>query len=192
MSDALRISPRAAHSVERRGFAVLRGAVPRAAVEAALRHLHLDVTRRGLPVETIASWLWSSHWFPHLRWDPPIVGLAWHLPEELREGEMCDPQIVLQPPDDADDHELVPHVDQEPDWASGRPYRLIVGVALSAARAATGGLVVWPFEGGPEALELGPGDAVAMHPQLPHASGLNREGVIRYAVYFRFLEPRSR
>jgi ectoine hydroxylase-related dioxygenase (phytanoyl-CoA dioxygenase family) len=38
------------------------------------------------------------------------------------------------------------------------------------------------------ALELEPGDVVVMHPQLPHASGLNREGAIRYAVYFRFLQ----
>jgi hypothetical protein len=28
-----------------------------------------------------------------------------------------------------------------------------------------------------------------MHPKLPHSSGLNREGAIRYAVYLRFLEP---
>ena len=28
-----------------------------------------------------------------------------------------------------------------------------------------------------------------MHPELPHASGYNREGAIRYAAYFRFLNP---
>jgi hypothetical protein len=178
-----------ARAVERRGFAVLRALVPRAAVEGALRHIHLDVVRRGLPMETIASWLWSTHWFPHLRWDPPIAGLAWLLPEELREGEMCDPQILLQPPDDSESNELVPHVDEEPDWAEVRPYRLIVGIALSPSRRENGGLVIWPFDGEPEAVELDPGDALVMHPRLPHASGLNTDGAIRYAVYFRFLEP---
>ena len=31
-------------------------------------------------------------------------------------------------------------------------------------------------------------DVIVMHPKLPHSSGLNREGRIRYAVYFRYLE----
>ena len=53
-------------AVEARGYVVLRRAVPRAAVEAALRHIHLDVARRGLPAGTIGPWLWSAHWFPHL------------------------------------------------------------------------------------------------------------------------------
>ena len=179
-------------AVSPRGYSVLRAAVPREAVEAALRHVHLDLVRRGLSADTIGSWLWSAHWFPHLKWDAPIAGLVKHLPEELREGDLCDPQIVLQPPDDCDDQALVSHVDQEPDWAAGRRFCRIVGVALSPARADNGGLVVWPFGGGePTAVELQPGDAVVMHPQLPHASGLNREGGIRYAVYFRFLERRE-
>ena len=52
-----------------------------------------------------------------------------------------------------------------------------------------GGLWVWPFDAtGPAPVELQPGDALVMHPELPHASGLNRQGAMRYAVYFRFLE----
>jgi hypothetical protein len=160
------------------------------AVDAALRHVHLDLVRRGADAETLSSWLWSTDWFPHLKWDQEIAGLAAYLPPELRDGEACDPQIVVQPPDDCDDVPLVPHVDREPDWSNGRGYRRIVGVALTPAHAANGGLVVWPFDGGdPLPLELAPGDAVVMHPQLPHSSGLNREGAMRYAVYFRYLEP---
>jgi len=176
-------------TVVARGYAVLRGAVPAEAVEGALRHLHHDLVRNGLPADVLGSWLWSAHWFPHLRWDPAIVALAWHLPEQLRLGEMCDPQILLQPPDDGDDQPLEPHVDEEPAWASGRGYRTIVGVALTPAHERNGGLVVWPYDSGdPEPLDLEAGDAVVMHPRLPHSSGLNREGAIRYAVYFRFLE----
>jgi hypothetical protein len=171
-----------------RGYAVLRQLIPQDAVEAALRHLHLDVVRRGLPAETLGSWLWSADWFPHLKWDPPIVALASHLPVELRQGELCDPQILLQPPDDCDDQPLNSHIDQEPKWAEGRRYRIIAGAPLTPSRATNGGLVVWPFDGRREALELNPGDVIVMHPNLPHSSGLNREGAIRYAVYFRFLE----
>ncbi|HZD86808.1 MAG TPA: phytanoyl-CoA dioxygenase family protein [Gaiellaceae bacterium] len=180
------------NAVAKRGFAVLRDAVPSEAVDAALRHMHLDLVRNGLPADRLGSWLWGADWFPHLKWDPPIAALAWWLPEELREGELCDPQILLQPPDDCDEQELVPHVDSLPEWAGGRDYLRIVGVALSPARAANGGLVVWPFDGEPEPVELEPGDALVMHPRLPHSSGINRQGGIRYAVYFRFLEPGRR
>ena len=174
-----------------RGFAVLPGLVPRDALDAALRHLHLDLVRRGASAETIGAWLWSAHWFPHLKWDAPIVGLTDHLPDELRDGELCDPQIVLQPPDDCDEQPLESHVDSEPEWAQGRRYLRIVGVALTPSTAANGGLRVWPFGGaGPEVVELAPGDVLVMHPNLPHSSGLNREGAVRHAVYFRFLEPR--
>ena len=82
------------------------------------------------------------------------------------------------------------HVDQEPEWADGRPYAHILGVALTPNRRTNGGLVVWPFDGSqPEPVELDPGDVLVMEPRLPHASGLNREGALRYVVYFRFLTP---
>jgi hypothetical protein len=177
-------------SIATRGYSVLRRVIHQNAIQDALRHIHLDLVQRGLPPETMGRWLWSADWFPHLKWNEPIVGLAECLPDELSKGELCDPQIILQPPDDCDDQPLVPHVDQEPEWADGRRFRRIVGIALSPGYVANGGLVVWPFDrGGVEAIELEPGDAVVMHPQLPHSSGLNREGGIRYAVYFRFLEP---
>jgi len=172
----------------RKGYAVLGNVVPRESIDAALRHLHLDIVRRGLPAEQLGSWLWSAHWFPHLKWDPPIVALADWLPGFLRDGEACDPQIVMQPPDDCADDPLVSHVDAEPDWAGGRRYVRIVGVALTPAHATNGGLVVWPFDSeDTAALELAAGDVVVMHPDLPHASGYNREGAVRTAVYFRFL-----
>jgi hypothetical protein len=173
-----------------RGYEILRAAVPPPALERTLRHVHLDLVQNGASAETIGRWLWSAHWFPHLKWDAEVVGLLESLPSELREGELCDPQILLQPPDAGEDVPLTPHTDEEPEWANGRPYLRIVGVALTPNRRTNGGLVVWPLGGAePEAVELEPGDAVVMDPALPHTSGLNREGAIRYAVYFRFLAP---
>ena len=169
---------------------MLRDAVPPEAREDVLRHIHLDLVRNGAPAETLGKWIWSAHWFPHLKWDAVVVGLLDHLPAELREGELCDPQILLQFPDDCEDVPLSPHVDQEPEWANGRPYSRIVGIALTPNRPSNGGLTVWPLDvAEPEAVALDAGDVIVMDPALPHTSGLNREGGIRYAVYFRFLVP---
>ena len=62
-----------------------------------------------------------------------------------------------------------------------------VADALAAAER------LWPLDGAePEAVVLEPGDVVVMDPSLPHTSGLNREGALRYAVYFRFLTRSER
>jgi hypothetical protein len=175
-----------------KGYEILRGAVPEAARDAALRHVHRDIVSQGLPQEWLGEWLWNAHWFPHLKWDEPVLGLLEHLPERLRSGELCDPQILLQMPDDpaAANGGLTSHVDRTPEWADGRPYLRIVGVALSRNDRTNGGLVVWPLDGGdPEPVDLDPGDVLVMDPRLPHSSGYNRTGGIRYCVYFRFLEP---
>jgi hypothetical protein len=180
----------AATETRTRGFAVLRGAIPSDAVDRVLRHLHLDIAKRGLPQEWLSEWLWNAHWFPHLRWDDEVTRLLEHLPAELRDGELCDPQLLLQLPDEATEIELVSHVDRTPDWANGRPNKRILGAALTPNTVANGGLTVWPLDGGdPVPVELDAGDVLVMDPRLPHASGLNRTGGIRYAVYFRFLEP---
>jgi hypothetical protein len=171
------------------GYEVLRGVVPQDAVDGVLRHLHRDMATRGLPQEWLSEWLWNAQWFPHLRWDAEVVSLLDHLPAKLRGGELCDPQIVGQMPDEPDrEVELVSHVDRLPDWANGRPYLRILGVALTRNAPENGGLNVWPLDGSdPRAVELEPGDVLVMDPELPHASGLNRTGSIRYCVYFRFL-----
>jgi hypothetical protein len=171
------------------GYEVLREAVPPEAVERVLRHLHRDIATRGLPQEWLSEWLWNAHWFPHLRWDEEVVSLLEHLPAGLRDGELCDPQIVGQMPDEPEAVlELQAHVDRLPDWADGRPYLRILGIALTRNAVDNGGLTVWPLDGGdPCPVTLEPGDVLVMDPRLPHASGLNRTGSIRYCVYFRFL-----
>jgi Phytanoyl-CoA dioxygenase (PhyH) len=173
------------------GFAVLRRGVPQEALDRVLRHIHRDIATRGLPQEWLSEWLWNAHWFPHLRWDEEVLALLEHLPDELRDGELCDPQIVGQMPDDDEaEATLEPHVDQLPDWGNGRPYLRILGVALTRNGPENGGLTVWPLDGSaPRPVPLDAGDVLVMDPQLPHASGVNRTGSIRYCVYFRFLAP---
>jgi ectoine hydroxylase-related dioxygenase (phytanoyl-CoA dioxygenase family) len=175
-------------ALTRRGFALLPRAVDEAAVEEALRRLHLDIRHGGLPAERIAEWDAATCWFPHLRWSPEILALLEHLPAELRRGTPCEPQILVALPEDGD-RAIFPHLDEPPPWAAGRRYRVIVGVALSTSRMRNGALIVWPFDAdGSEIVELERGDAVAMHPLLRHTGGLNLGGTPRYAVYFRFLD----
>jgi hypothetical protein len=181
---AAAVAPR----LERDGFETLRGVIPHYAIERALRCLHLDLLHRGLSASEIAAWHEAKCWFPHLRWHPEILGLLEHLRPGLRQGTPCEPQILLQLPDEADNWPLEPHVDEPPPWAHGRRYRTIVGVALTPNRRINGGLVVWPFRGGRVPVVLAAGDVVLMDPALGHSGGLNREGGIRYVVYFRFLD----
>src|SRR4051812_12331702 len=81
-----------------RGFVVLRNRVPRDAAEAALRHIILDLVGGGVDAESLGKWLCYSHCSLLLRGDEPIASLAAFLPDEVRDGEQCDPQIVVQPP----------------------------------------------------------------------------------------------
>jgi len=43
-----------------RGYAVLPAAVPQGTLDAALRHIHLDIVRRGLPADWISKWIWDA------------------------------------------------------------------------------------------------------------------------------------
>lgn len=171
-------------------FEVRRDAVAPGLIDDALRLVHLDLLERGAAADELGQWLWGAHWFPHLRYQEPIAALADALPEAWRAGTRCDPQILLQFPHVGPEPEITFHVDQEPDWARGRRYLRIVGVALSPWRRENGGLIV-NLEDGPCAVELDPGDAVVMDPGLRHSGGVNRTGAIRYGVYFRWLETVS-
>jgi Phytanoyl-CoA dioxygenase (PhyH) len=169
-------------------YEVVRGAVPRERVDAALRLLHADMLRRGIDAKELGEWLWAMHWFPHLRFEDAISALGEALPPRWQEGTRCEPQILLQFPHVGEtEPDISFHVDQEPEWAQGRRYVRIVGIALSDWTTDNGGLVV-QTEQGVEPVELAAGDAVMMTPDLPHSGGVNRTGQIRYGVYFRFLE----
>jgi hypothetical protein len=165
---------------------IRRSVVPDELVQDALRTLHIDLLERGVSAEELGNWLWGTHWFPHLRYDERIVALAGCLPEEWRSGTFCDPQILLQFPHLGPEPAITFHLDQEPEWAQGRRYLRIVGVPLSDWNEKNGGLLV-QRNGQAEPIELAPGDAVMMPPDLPHSGGINRTGAIRYAIYFRYL-----
>ncbi|MCA1689497.1 MAG: hypothetical protein LC720_03355, partial [Actinobacteria bacterium] len=138
-------------------FEIERAAVPPGRVDDVLRLLHVDLLTRGASAEELGRWLWASHWFPHLKDRPEILALADALPAGWRTGTLCDPQILLQFPHVGVEPEITFHVDEEPDWAEGRRYLRIVGIALSPWRRENGGLLV--DQGGGTPIELEAGDA---------------------------------
>lgn len=178
------------HSTPTSTFSIARGIVPPDRVDDALRTLHMDLLERGADAKELSSWLWGAHWFPHLRHRDEIMALADTLPEDWRTGTICEPQILLQFPHVGPEPEITFHVDQEPDWAEGRRYLRIVGVPLSPWRRENGGLLVQPDEE-TVAVEVDPGDAVMMAPDLRHSGGVNLTGAVRYGIYFRWLEEPS-
>lgn len=171
------------------GFEVARGVVPQALVDDALRLLHIDLLEFGHSAETLSEWLWAMHWFPHLNHRDEILALAEALPAGWRGGRLCDPQILLQFPHVGAEPQISFHVDSEPPWAAGRRYVRIVGVPLSPWRRENGGLLV-KGDGAAVPVELDPGDAVMLAPDLEHSGGVNRTGSPRYGVYFRWLQER--
>ena len=181
-------------SVARVGYQVHRQLVPHQLTTAAVRLLNLEIARRGLTAEAIAEGVRGT-FFPHLRWDEEVLAIQHELEDVVnRTGaeQWADPQLLLRFPDERTDWPTWPHIDEPPPSADGRNYRVIAGVALSPSRLDDGCLRVWPNShiAGPtrEApVELDPGDVVLMHPDLWHASTVNRGAWIRYAAYFRLL-----
>jgi ectoine hydroxylase-related dioxygenase (phytanoyl-CoA dioxygenase family) len=171
-------------------YEVARGVVPPELVDDALRLLHLDLLARGASAQELGQWLWAAHWFPHLNYHEKITTLERALPPAWRTGTLCDPQILLQFPHVGPEPEITFHVDEEPHWAQGRCYRRIVGVPLTPWRRENGGLLV-KLHDEIVSVDLDPGDAVMMTPDLEHSGGINRTGAVRYGVYFRWLDDDS-
>lgn len=170
------------------GYYIMPRAIPKRDIEAAVRIIHKDMFDLGISSREIVWWRDSANWFPHLRYAPEIQALDDSLPSWSRDGQPCEPQIQLAPPDNPFAGELTPHVDQPPPWAGGRRYWAINCVPLTVFSEEQGGIKIWPFaKAAPFIPELNPGDALIMHPDLPHSSVPNQTGGVRMAVYFRYL-----
>jgi ectoine hydroxylase-related dioxygenase (phytanoyl-CoA dioxygenase family) len=172
------------------------GVVSNEVITNAMRLLHLEIVNWGLTKEQIDEWHNNKCWFPTLRYHPAILALIDAVPNEYKVGQMCEPQILFHFPDTADEWDFEMHQDKEPEWANGRKYTSIVGVALTPNNEENGGLVVRTVDEGEfgedfptEPME--PGDIIVFDPLLWHRGGLNRTGQIRAMVYFRFLEEEN-
>jgi hypothetical protein len=184
-----------AEELDTEGYLVGRQAVSAPVVREALRRLNLAIRSHGLSASEIDE-CQRTTFFPHLRWEPEI----WALLPEAAAGllgwqpgdEWAEPQILLRFPDPDQPWPLEPHVDQAPEWATGRTYRGIVGVALTSASPDEGSPRVWPgsHRGAPSApvpVPLEAGDMLVMHPLLAHSGSLNLGPTVRFVVYFRLL-----
>jgi Phytanoyl-CoA dioxygenase (PhyH) len=184
---------------EQDGYVVLPQATTPERVAAAQRLLHLAIRRHGLTPQEILD-CQQSTFFPHLRWEPEIWGV---LPEDAAEllgwtegDEWAEPQILMRFPDEEQPWPLEPHLDESPSWAQGRPYRGIVGVALTTAGDVDGAVSVWPGShvgrtSDPVPVPVAAGDALVMHPALLHSGSLNLGASIRSAIYFRLVSAAS-
>lgn len=154
--------------------------------EAVMRMLLLDIADYGISAREIEWWREAACWFPHRRDSVEVENLRDCLPDELRSGVCCEPQILWHLPERYEG-ELWPHVDQEPPWAEGRKYIRIVGVALTPQTRSNGAIRLHTDKG-IVVPEMKVGEILVMDPKLPHTRGINYSGQLRAMVYFRFLE----
>jgi hypothetical protein len=172
-------------------WSVRRTVVGLRAVEHLRRRLWLEVVRCGLTVEDMRRFHAEKCWWPSLRNEPEVAALERQLPDDLRDGQLCEPQLLLHFPDEADEWPITPHVDVPPPWANGRPYLRIVAVPLTDWHDLNGTVRFWRGDtASPVALR--PGDVCVFDGTTPHSGGLNRSGDVRVGVYYRYLTLAAR
>jgi hypothetical protein len=173
------------------GYQILEDIVPTNVTEDMRRLFLLEIVNWGLPKNQFDDWHNTKAWFPTLR--DHVEHLVDYVPSSMRDGTLCEPQILLHFPDENLDYELSPHRDQEPEWANDRKYSAIAGVALTDQTEFNGGLIAWGKGDKPcsrynsTSLYLCEGDIIVFDPDLWHSGGLNATGDIRMMVYFRWL-----
>lgn len=192
---------------DRHGYMVVTNAIAKATRERAWRSIWLALRTYGLTAEQIVE-ADRSTYFPHLRWETPILDLLpravtdlYDLDHPLATADAFrprnlwgDPQILLRFPNtDADVTRgvPVPHADALPPWADERMhYPVIFGAGLGDC-----GLMVWPGSHRldrdrlpviePVPVTWDAGDVLIMHPRLEHAGLPNPTGEVRACVWFR-------
>lgn len=164
---------------------VMRGAVALDVVDEALRAVNTHMRLAGVTGRQARDWVESACWFPDLcssehPWYDALQALR--APFAFL-GEVWT-QLLLQfpHPPGVPVPELVYHVDEQ---REGAEFYRVAGVALTPSDGFRGGI---RFPGEP-ALTLRPGDAVVFDAAEPHSGGVNLSGAVRYAVYFRWLNP---
>lgn len=168
-------------------WSLRKAVVSRRAVEQLRRRLWLEVVRCGLSIDDMQRFHAEKCWWPSLRWEPEVLALEQSLPADLRDGDLCEPQLLLHFPDEADDWPIGPHLDVPPPWANGRPYVRIVAVPLTGWCDLNGTVRFWRGDT-PCPVGLRPGDVCVFDGSTPHSGGLNRSGDVRMGVYYRYLQ----
>lgn len=173
-------------SIERQPIEIHQGRMNDSVVHAARRRIWLEARSTGLSLAQVKLYETEATWFPWIRMDSTILATR---PISLRDAgeQWCEPQIVVQFPDPLQDIALTPHVDVEPDWAAGRKYSRIIGVALTTQWHLSGAIVLCPPGADKVAPSLKPGDVVSFDPAIPHYSGLNMSSEPRVIIYHRLL-----
>lgn len=163
--------------------------VPLHLLDDALRRIYRDIFEYGLSHREIVWWDKAVCWFPHLRSEPEIQQIQKFIAPLAGDAIPCEPQILLSFPVPKDSHhEIVFHQDQEPDWAEGRKYTTIISVPLTSSTLPNGCLIVREENGYQRPVPLDRGDVMLMHPQTWHSGGINRTGVPRITLYFRYIK----
>jgi hypothetical protein len=153
----MRLGWLARRRLRRQGFVQLRGVVPRARVEAALRLINRSLGEQGLPPERLAE-MRARTYCPELVSAPEILDLFFATPVrplvEATIGAVRSPvegQIALRFPQPEPDRAPIPHIDGISSPENGVPagtlyhFTALLGVFLSdVVGPRAGNLVVWP------------------------------------------------
>lgn len=160
-------------------YTIHRGAITMLEIRQALRAINTELFTHGLARQQARQYAYTACWFPHLERHPAIRHLAdialWEA--DAGPGDHWT-QLILQFPSTGPDPGF--HRDNPPQ--DGRTFTSIIGVPLTPSGGDHGG-VRFPHH---EPM-LEPGDLIVFDPNEPHSGGVNRSGLIRYAVYIRTL-----
>jgi hypothetical protein len=197
------------------GYTILRGVVPKAKIQDALRLINGAFPRLGLRVEDRPR----EHdltYFPDLIAHEVLLRLYKYAQPCVKEviptalsPTVC--QLGLRFP--SPEKELKPHIDGTLNRTYEAHFSVMASVFLSPARSGEGALWVWPGshlalvkklrksgasleslfatgripapDGVPLPVEVEPGDVMLSHALLVHSAGMHYGPHVRYALYFR-------
>lgn len=160
-----------------------RSVIPESYTDDVLRRIHLDVAENGIDAAALREWATTTA-FPHLRFCDEMIELRDYMQAAIMDGlvDWAEPQIIYRYPDAAESWPIAYHVDLTNE---GEQFGGIYAVPLTRSWPRDGCLMIPQDEGVHVFVRADVGDVINLLPSTPHASGLNRGGRIRAAVYFR-------